>query len=37
MVARKKFSSQASSELLAAMRKVARDEGRHFQTVLGML
>ena len=31
---REKFSSQASPDLLAAMRKVARDEGRHFQAVL---
>ena len=34
MVAREKFSSQASPDLLAEMRKVARDEGRHFQSVL---
>ena len=32
--AREKFSSQASPDLLADMRKVARDEGRHFQSVL---
>ena len=31
---REKFSSQAAPELLAAMRQVAQDEGRHFQTVL---
>ena len=31
---REKFSSQASPDLLAAMRQVARDEGRHFQSVL---
>lgn len=31
---REKFSSQASPELLAEMRQVARDEGRHFQSVL---
>ena len=31
---REKFSSQASPDVLAAMRKVARDEGRHFQAVL---
>ncbi len=31
---REKFSSQASPELLAAMREVARTEGRHFQAVL---
>ena len=31
---REKFSSQASPDLLAAMREVARNEGRHFQTVL---
>lgn len=34
MVAREKFSSQASPDLLAEMRRVARDEGRHFQSVL---
>lgn len=34
MVVREKFSSQASPELLEEMRKVARDEGRHFQSVL---
>ena len=34
MVVREKFSSQASPDLLAEMRKVARDEGRHFQSVL---
>ena len=33
-IAREKFSSQAPSDLLAAMRNVARDEGRHFQSVL---
>ena len=32
--AREKFSSQASPELLAGMREVARLEGRHFQSVL---
>ena len=31
---REKFSSQAPPDLLAAMRKVARDGGRHFQAVL---
>ena len=31
---RKKFSSQASPELLAALRAAAREEGRHFQAVL---
>ena len=31
---REKFSSQAAPELLAAMRDVARTEGRHFQAVL---
>ena len=31
---REKFSSQASPELLAALREVAREEGRHFQAVL---
>lgn len=31
---REKFSSQAAPELLAAMRQVAQDEGRHFQAVL---
>ncbi len=31
---RVKFSSQASPELLSAMRKIAREEGRHFQAVL---
>ena len=31
---REKFSSQATPELLAAMREVARTEGRHFQAVL---
>ena len=35
MVARReKFSSQASPELLAAVREIARKEGRHFQAVL---
>ena len=33
-IAREKFSSQAPPDLLAAMRNVARDEGRHFQSVL---
>ncbi len=31
---REKFSSQAAPELLAAMRAIARSEGRHFQAVL---
>ncbi len=31
---REKFSSQASPDLLAAMREIARKEGRHFQAVL---
>jgi hypothetical protein len=34
MVAREKFSSQATPELLAAMREIARADGRHFQAVL---
>ena len=34
MVVREKFSSQAAPDLLAALRKVARDDGRHFQAVL---
>ncbi len=33
-VPREKFSSQASPELLAAVREIAREEGRHFQAVL---
>ena len=31
---REKFSSQASPELLSALRGIARKEGRHFQAVL---
>ncbi len=31
---RVKFSSQADSELLTAMRQIARNDGRHFQAVL---
>ncbi|MDE0633165.1 MAG: hypothetical protein OXH73_16795 [Caldilineaceae bacterium] len=31
---RVKFSSQASPEVLAAMREIARSEGRHFQAVM---
>ena len=31
---REKFSSQASPELLATMREIARKEGRHLQAVL---
>ncbi len=34
MAARKKFSSQVAPELLAAMREIARSDGRHFQSVL---
>lgn len=34
MPAREKFSSQAAPELLAAMREIARSDGRHFQSVL---
>ena len=33
-VLREKFSSQVAPELLAAVREIARKEGRHFQTVL---
>ncbi len=33
-VPREKFSSQASPELLATMREIARTEGRQFQAVL---
>ncbi|MDE0029234.1 MAG: hypothetical protein OXU42_07530 [Deltaproteobacteria bacterium] len=33
-VPREKFSSQASPELLAAVREIARQDGRHFQAVL---
>ncbi len=31
---REKFSSQAAPELLAKMREIARNDGRHFQAVL---
>ena len=31
---RKKFSSQAKPELLASLREIARNDGRHFQAVL---
>jgi len=31
---REKFSSQANAEILAAMREMARKEGRQFQSVL---
>lgn len=31
---REKFSSQASPELLAAMREIAKREGRQFQAIL---
>ena len=34
MAAREQFSSQAAPELLAAMRRIARADGRHFQAVL---
>jgi hypothetical protein len=34
VAAREKFSSQASPELLAGMREIARTEGRQFQAVL---
>ena len=34
VVQREKFSSQATPELLAGMREIARKEGRHFQAVL---
>ena len=34
VAAREEFSSQASPELLAGMREIARREGRPFQTVL---
>lgn len=34
VAAREKFSSQASPELLAGMREIARREGRQFQAVL---
>ena len=34
MAAREKFSSQAAPELLAAIREIARGDGRHFQSVL---
>ena len=34
VAARQKFSSQASPDLLAAMREIARSDGRHFQAVL---
>lgn len=33
-IAREKFSSQASPEILARMREIARNEGRQFQAVL---
>lgn len=33
-VAREKFSSQASPEVLAALRQIAEGQGRHFQAVL---
>ncbi len=31
---REKFSSQVAPELLGTFRKIARNEGRHFQAVL---
>ena len=31
---REKFSSQPKPELLAALREIARSDGRHFQAVL---
>ena len=34
MAAREKFSSQAAPELLAAMRWIARADGRHLQAAL---
>ena len=34
MTKREEFSAHAPAELLSAMRKVARDEGRHFHDVL---
>ena len=34
MAARERFSSQAAPELLAAMRRIARADGRSFQAVL---
>ena len=34
VASREKFSSQASPELLKAMREIARKEGRQFQAVL---
>ncbi len=34
VVAREKFSSQASPQLLAGMREIAQKEGRQFQAVL---
>lgn len=33
-IAREKFSSQATPEVLAALRKIAETEGRQFQAVL---
>ena len=34
MATREKFSSQAAPELLSKMREIARNDGRHFQSVL---
>lgn len=33
-VQRMKYSSQAKPDLLASMREIARNDGRHFQAVL---
>jgi hypothetical protein len=33
-IIRKKFSSQAAPEVLAALRRIAEEQGRQFQTVL---
>jgi len=32
--AREKFSSQAAPEVLASLRQIAQEQGRHFQSVL---
>ena len=34
MTTRQKYASQADTELLTAMRQLAREEGRQFQTVM---
>jgi len=31
---REKFSSQAAPDVLASLRQIAREQGRHFQAVL---